>query len=260
MGRTMRISLCLIAFCAVGCSKQKPQARHDVAVADSAGLEVRIGKTNGQTLFEDTTLAHVEIAKPVGNLVEWQDRTGKVIAYWNPKTGFHGDSTLYWQVREFAEADQGGPLYIQQSGSHAKRRPHAPKPRPNTYENVWAGYTRPSSWREGVEWAKLNRGELHRDDYAYDAGGIKPRGESDGRFRIQDMQVTYQPAGPFGGVIPDTLLIVAPDRTAPVMPGRFTVVDTVFEETRRDPPFDPATGIDAAAYTQTDTALIVRPH
>lgn len=108
------------------------------------------------------------------------------------------------------------------------------------------------SWRSEVAKNKPKPGELRRADYAYDAGGMYDRGEIDGRFRIADIQVVYQTIGSV--VIPDTLLIVAPFKAdSPewrerIVPGRYTVVDTVFEVYTTSEP------------SRIDTTLIVRPH
>lgn len=82
-----------------------------------------------------------------------------------------------------------------------------------------------------------------RAPYAYDAGGLRPRGEMPGTFTIIDTQAYIQP-GPGGVAIPDTLLIVDPRWRQGQIPlaGTFTVLDTVFE-------------VDGSA---TDTTLIVR--
>jgi hypothetical protein len=80
-----------------------------------------------------------------------------------------------------------------------------------------------------------------RAPYAYDAGGMRPRGEILGTFTILDT-VTYLQPGPMGAAIPDTVLLV---KRAPYanFPGHFTVLDTVFE-----------------VGATTDTTLIVRKH
>lgn len=233
------------------------------SAADTLGLEYRTA-AGGQKVFEDTTRTTPKLHGHSGTVGIWDrdPKTGKQI---EPRpsakrkaasSGYqYGDSWIPVPSGSYIRDEHDISIVGWPEGCHSVPCPEhilsclvlhleCDDPAP------------PRSWRTEVERNRPKPGELRRADFAYDAGGIRPRGESDGRFRIQDLQVTYQPAGPLGGVIPDTLLIVSLDRGAPVMPGRFTVVDTVFE--LYDPPTDLVTMQNLPA--RTDTTLIVRPH
>lgn len=257
MGRTIRISMFLVAFLAVGCSVHERKTEP----VRSAAVDSVNSYTDAATVYSDTTMAQVTYNNTlIGTISRQRDEAlalAKEALRQRDAQMLYSDRYMRLLVNHFCK--QRTTLRMP-DGENLELIPSAPKDsltqvtleaHPRRFIETVA-----IDWRTEAARNKPKPGELHRADYAYDAGGVRERGESDGHFRIQDMQVTYQPAGPFGGVIPDTLLIVSPDRGAPVMPGRFTVVDTIFEQ--YDPPLNTLTMVDQAA--RTDTTLLVRPH